>query len=574
MRVVDDNGRPLPNAKVTATTTTEASGWGYPPTRRDIAAPPAMTDARGEACVGDPITIATEERDHAEATCRRRVVMCSVPRLLGGIRLEATIDATQDKPDAKPSIARGEVILPARPKTNDSPIDIRATGPTQLSLTVPTRCDPASIVVSLQDHDRGARLVDVTPKGEGRFTAQIARAGRYQISVVTCDAEGFRDVEVGTKPVDVVMKLSPDAPHAGRPSALRELFANEATTCARATDESLWCWGDTLGYRGGEDVSWSLYAGVPTKMSLPVADGKQVAFGRGFACVVKTDGTVWCFEHRTKAPLEANIPPPAEPSEVSGLTQIQQISLGRFRSCALRANGRVLCWAPSVAPPRRPGQKHDPVMVTGLEDARDVQVGNGHACALKRDGRVACWGHSGFGELGRPSTDKDLDEDSRATVVMGLPRAEAVAVGSGQSCARTTDGSVYCWGLRFGANQSDPKPRRVEGISDASALTLGHSFGCALSKKGTVSCWGSNANGALGNGPGPARDRAEPIASQGESAIGLVTGAEHACVLTTTGEVRCWGANKLNQLGDGLGGGSMRSETAKDHPVSPRWPSP
>ncbi len=250
-----------------------------------------MTDARGEACVGDPITIATEERDHAEATCRRRVVMCSVPRLLGGIRLEATIDATQDKPDAKPSIARGEVILPARPKTNDSPIDIRATGPTQLSLTVPTRCDPASIVVSLQDHDRGARLVDVTPKGEGRFTAQIARAGRYQISVVTCDAEGFRDVEVGTKPVDVVMKLSPDAPHVGRPSALRELFANEATTCARATDESLWCWGDTLGYRGGEDVSWSLYAGVPTKMSLPVADGKQVAFGRGFACVVKTVAT-------------------------------------------------------------------------------------------------------------------------------------------------------------------------------------------------------------------------------------------------------------------------------------------
>lgn len=83
-------------------------------------------------------------------------------------------------------------------------------------------------------------------------------------------------------------------------------------------------------------------------------------------------------------------------------------------------------------------------------------------------------------------------------------------------------------------------------------VDLGPAHACAIERGRTVRCWGRGSSGALGSGG--LDDR---LAGGGSSAstvnVGvatqLATGDLHACVLLTSGAVRCWGQGASGQLG-------------------------
>ena len=82
---------------------------------------------------------------------------------------------------------------------------------------------------------------------------------------------------------------------------------------------------------------------------------------------------------------------------------------------------------------------------------------------------------------------------------------------------------------------------------------------CALSITGAVKCWGSNDSGQLGLGDviprGSAANQmgaALPAVSTGlEHVTDVVAGTNISCVVGGQGEVKCWGANESGQLGAG-----------------------
>ena len=129
-----------------------------------------------------------------------------------------------------------------------------------------------------------------------------------------------------------------------------------------------------------------------------------------------------------------------------------------------------------------------------------------HACAIA-NGEVYCWGRSPAGALctGLP----DPETVPRKAPFSAKTWPQQVAVADEITCARMTDGSVYCCG-------SDTRGRLGTGtvgtvssvLTKASAFTRravqvatsDHSV-CALVKDGTVECWGSNENGELGKTP-------------------------------------------------------------------------
>ncbi len=140
--------------------------------------------------------------------------------------------------------------------------------------------------------------------------------------------------------------------------------------------------------------------------------------------------------------------------------------------------------------------------------------GNGsrHVCGLLKDGTVRCWGRDslappvtpdggemvGDGALGRGVAVSTLEGATPAKVV-GLSNVTQISVGPNfGTCARTSDGSVYCWGRNdFGqlgrphSEQRLPTPTRVEGIPPVDHVELGSSIGCAIgSSDGALYCWG------------------------------------------------------------------------------------
>jgi alpha-tubulin suppressor-like RCC1 family protein len=80
-----------------------------------------------------------------------------------------------------------------------------------------------------------------------------------------------------------------------------------------------------------------------------------------------------------------------------------------------------------------------------------------------------------------------------------------VSTGYEHSCATSTGGQAYCWGLNNlgqlgnGTRNDLRVPTAIDGGRTVSAISSGNGHTCAV-VSGDVYCWGANVNGQIGNG--------------------------------------------------------------------------
>jgi alpha-tubulin suppressor-like RCC1 family protein len=364
--------------------------------------------------------------------------------------------------------------------------------------------------------------------------------------------------------------------------------AGDAHTCALQPSGAVLCWGDnSAGQLGNGTIGASSPAAVAVK---GLTDAIALSAGARHTCALKGNGSVACWGSNSSGQLgDGSINDKAAATTVVGLTDAVAISAGQdlpigvAHTCALKANGSVVCWGGNTYGQLGDGTRTDrttTVAVTGLSGVVALSAGSNHTCALKANGSAACWGLNTTGQLGtNPNADIPIANsflntkiNPTASQVISLTNAVALSAGSYHTCALKANGSATCWGnnstgeLGDGTTAISTISATVKGITDAVAISAGgigfnakgsisyRGRTCALKANGAVACWGAIVNG----GRIRAQSQATPTIVAGlTETTALITGAYHTCALKKDGSLACWGNNDSGQLGNGNVGGGI-----------------
>jgi len=341
-----------------------------------------------------------------------------------------------------------------------------------------------------------------------------------------------------------------------------ELVAGRSHTCARFSDGRVACWGSNeffeLGQEGAErSLSPIEVEGLPSMARL--------VRGSTYTCGFSPEGTLWCWGDGSEPLLGSSIQPSRD--WVMDVDDIVDIQSGGAHSCVVEAAGTIQCWG------FRNGDGElgngtmemslEPVDVLGLEDVTEISAGAFFNCARTRSGRLACWGDNGDGQIGDGTGGESSWEQDRHAPAFVLGDVERVTTGLHFACALTASGALLCWGnngrgsVGIGSRErqyvASPEPlfptTEIE-IVDVVAARMG-SHACALTGSGAVLCWGNNSAGQVGVGSSSVEFEAPVEVRDIDEVTGITLGRAHTCAIRSGREVWCWGKNDQGQLGDG-----------------------
>jgi alpha-tubulin suppressor-like RCC1 family protein len=237
-------------------------------------------------------------------------------------------------------------------------------------------------------------------------------------------------------------------------------------TCALASDEQVWCWGNNAyGQLGDGDVAASLVP-VRVRSSLSPATAlyaTRLAVGRFHSCARARDDSVWCWGHNGSGQLGDSSENRSLAAQVPDLAGAGELSAGGDHTCAQVAD-QVRCWGSN-----RFGQLGDgttvstptPVLADLTAPVIQLAVGGQHTCGLQQDGGVSCWGDNSWGQLGNGETAGS----AKPVPVPGLTGVTSLTAGALHSCGRKDDGTLWCWG-------ADARGQLGDGSSSRSAVPV------------------------------------------------------------------------------------------------------
>lgn len=369
-----------------------------------------------------------------------------------------------------------------------------------------------------------------------------------------------------------------------------------AVACARQRNGTVLCWE-------GEE-SWP----IPT-----LDDATSISVGTFGACAIRRTGSVVCWYHHemaeharteqavrdldwemtSKPPLvTVDLPAAAYGACVSRpeLTagDVAGYSLGAVWACAHTPAPGVLCWkidesyrlepdrrvdalhqhawTPPLPNPAAPGDKACPpawptakqegasrslkayqLGAAAVEELALEQALRLFKIAQKSADFLELWAAAGtvYRLLGDPEQAQEIRE--RYVACGGDPRRFDDWRASPQQVAAAepledleAEPEECAFRERQGSPCDRPLPEGLHKTRFDSIAVSGDAHACAIDESGQVWCWGANDVGQLGDGT--RQDRPVPVKVHGLSdTVSIGVGLERSCVVRRTGRVACWG---------------------------------
>ena len=454
---------------------------------------------------------------------------------------------------------------------------------------------PVDVHTSSSD---SAALSDITAISSGReHTCALTESGN-----VKCWGNGYHGrlgnggTARSSTPVDVHTSSSDSAAL----SDIARISSGSEHTCALTTSGNVKCWGrgryGRLGHGGTSNSSTPVDVQTGPSDSAALSDIARISSGSEHTCALTTGSNVKCWGRGSSGQLghggtNSGLTPVdvhASSTDSAALDSISGIDSGGEHTCALTTGNKIKCWGKGSSGQLGNGGtagSSTPVDVhtsssdsSALSDIARISSGSEHTCALTTGGNVKCWGRGRYGRLGHGGTSNSstpVDVHTSSTDSSPLGGIAGISSGSEHTCAVTTGGNVKCWGngyhrqLGHGGTTDSSTPVDVHTSSsnsspldDIAAISSGNSHTCVVTTGGNVKCWGNGSSGKLGNGG--TSNSSTPVdvhtSSSDSSALSdidaISSGASHTCALTTGGKIKCWGDGSLWQLGGYGGAGS------------------
>ncbi len=165
-----------------------------------------------------------------------------------------------------------------------------------------------------------------------------------------------------------------------------------------------------------------------------------------------------------------------------------------------------------------------------------------------------------------------------AHAIVSVKALQSLSARQDSTCAVTSTGTVKCWGGNdFGQlgntvtnnctgtdAKCEAKPVTVANLNDAKQVAVGYNHACAITGTGSVKCWGDNSRGQIGDGTTTARAQATAVIGLSAKVTQLALTYQSSCALLETGAVQCWGGNSQGELGVGQTAKITQSSTPQN----------
>ncbi len=230
--------------------------------------------------------------------------------------------------------------------------------------------------------------------------------------------------------------------------------------------------------------------------------------------------------------------------------------------------------------------KHSGVADGCVSVYAEIATGLEHACARTASGKVRCWGRNQYSIMGPDDTTTLADDYKPVTEVIGV-LLSSLRAGANYNCGLTTmpsaTSNVVCWGRnsagQLGRGAADSPSPTAAPISAPKGLVFksvetGINHACALTVSDELYCWGSNGSNQISAGTQSSEPTPiQPALPGGANDISVLSvKGDHSCALHGTGVLHCWGRNNVRQVSN-VSTGAFPPDSAVEvtPPIGQSW---
>ena len=321
--------------------------------------------------------------------------------------------------------------------------------------------------------------------------------------------------------------------------------AGREHTCAMTAEARLACWGaNDRGQLGaGDSVERADAAFVQSAVRF-----LAVSSGGRHTCAIDETQALWCWGANDMGQLgDGTLRDRRRPVLMGVQGPFTHVSAGAEHTCAVRGVAEGLCWGANHAGQIGNGVDFTgalpPTPISGELDFTSVSSGGTHSCGVANGGSGYCWGGNQTGSLGNGT----LIDASVPVNVTGQNLFRILRVGDTHSCGVDPQARAWCWGnnqfgqvtSRTGLVQGSPTLRSDDSIRD---IGVGEHWTCALLVRAGVRCWGVRWDQTDSDGSHSVSQNGwSPEIDSGGAPVALSVGTRHACIVTETMRIFCWG---------------------------------